>query len=74
MRLTWKQYELYLDAFTYLLNQESEKGRQQNVLWDAIALSADPDFQSEREKIIEKTKRFKRHGKITPKGPGQKLI
>ena len=74
MRLTWRQFECYLDAASYWLNEESEKGRQQNALYDAVLQSSDEGFQSERQRIIEKSKKFKQHAERKDKGEGERLV
>lgn len=74
MNLTWRQFETYLDAFTYLVREESEKGRQKNAFDDAMMLSEDEGFQSERQKAIEQSKKFKHLVNREKKDPGQSLL
>ncbi|MDB5344266.1 MAG: hypothetical protein JWP89_2643 [Schlesneria sp.] len=54
MRLTWRRFEVYLDAFSWLLQEESEDGRKKNRLWDLRAMREEPRMKdwknSEREK------------------------
>jgi hypothetical protein len=74
MRLTWRQFETYLEAFTFTLRQESDKGRGENELDDAVMLSSDDDFKTERERAIEKAKEYKKYGSRGVKGVSRKLV
>jgi len=59
LNLTWRQFETYIDAFSYILNAEGgEEGVKENKRRDAETLSgvAAPD---ERVKAIERARRFK---------------
>jgi len=56
MRLSWRQYLVYLDSFTWLLREESEDGRQKNAKADMHAQAADPRVREHKRKMLEQDK------------------
>lgn len=71
MKLTWRQFHVYLDSFTWLVREENEDGRKQNRRDDLEAMKADPAVKAYRETLAEETRRIvERHKKFaeTKKG------
>jgi hypothetical protein len=64
MRLPWRVFETYLDAFTWLLREESEDGQKENKRDDLRAMTQDPRFKDRKDRIVrdvkEKLKRVKK--------------
>ena len=57
MRLTWRQFHVYLDAFTWALQEEDDKGRAKNRLWDLQAATREPRMKDWKKGEIEKAHR-----------------
>jgi hypothetical protein len=47
LRLTWRQFQVYLDSFTWLLREESEDGRKENRRADVVAMLEVPAVKSQ---------------------------
>jgi hypothetical protein len=62
MRLTVRQVWVYVDAFTWLLREESEEGVKKNNLADLRLIAGDERFKKRKERILADAKR-----KIKPK-------
>jgi len=56
MKLTWRQFWVYMDTFVYLLREESDKGREENKRDDREATKDDPRVNAWRESRKAKTK------------------
>lgn len=65
MGLTWRQFAVYLDAFGWLMNEQSDDGKKKNKLYDMRATANDPKLKKRKETLLEETKRkvekHKRH-------------
>jgi hypothetical protein len=57
MRLTWRQFHVYLDAFTWILQEEDDKGKAKNRLWDLRAMAQEPRMKDWKNTEREKAKR-----------------
>lgn len=57
MKLTWRQFHVYLDAFSWILQEESEDGRQKNRRWDLKLAAKDPKMKEWKSAEVEKAKR-----------------
>jgi len=57
MRLTWRQFHVYLDAFTWVLQEETEEGKAKNRLWDLRFVKDDSRVKAWKQAEIEKAKR-----------------
>lgn len=64
MSLYWRQFLVYLDAFTWLMNEESEKGRTSNMKNDLRAMVKEPRLVERKKRMVEqareRNKRFKK--------------
>lgn len=56
MRLSWRQFGVYLDSFTWLIREQTEKGRMQNAKDDLISMSSNPLVKAKKAQMIEETK------------------
>jgi len=70
MRLTWRQFETYQEAFTYLSNMESEEGRKRNDEADRQFERSDDGFDEQVEK--DRIEAYRRIGKKPPPKGGVK--
>lgn len=72
LKLTWRQFWLYIDAFTFLLREETDEGRTQNKTDDLRAMTGDPRLKERKRKMVEETKRdvekHKRFAETKPSG------
>jgi hypothetical protein len=57
MKLTWRQFGVYLDACVWSIREESEEGRKQNAEDDAFAKKNNPEWKRRQK---EDTKRMKK--------------
>ncbi len=57
MNLTWRQFWVYIDAFVWLLREESEEGRKDNATDDLLAMTKVPGLKERKSKLVEETKR-----------------
>lgn len=57
MKLTWRQFHVYLDSFTWLLREESEDGRKENRRDDLLAAAADPRAKAYKQAVVADSKR-----------------
>jgi len=56
MSLSWRQFGVYLDSFTWLIREQTEKGHAQNAKDDLISMSNNPLVKAKKEQMIEETK------------------
>lgn len=56
MNLSWRQFGVYLDSFTWLLREQTEKGRTQNAKDDLVTMSNNPLVKARKAQMIEETK------------------
>lgn len=56
MHLSWRQFGVYLDSFTWLIREQTEKGRMQNAKDDLISMSKNPLAKARKAQMIEETK------------------
>ena len=61
MKLTWRQFNVYLDAFTWILQEESKEGQQKNRLYDLRAMAEEPRMKEWKNAEREKAKRALAH-------------
>jgi len=54
--MTYRQFETYLDAYTYLLREESDEGRKANRRDDMKALAEDEEIAAMKERELQKAK------------------
>lgn len=54
MSLTWRQFHIYLDAFTWVLQEQSDEGRLKNQIWDLQLTRSDPRMKTWKEQEIER--------------------
>ena len=60
MRLTWRQFGVYLDAFTWLLREEAGgDGPMENRKDDRAAAALVPELRDRQKRLVEDTKRDK---------------
>lgn len=57
MKLTWRQFELYLDAFLFWMREESEDGKKENRSDDREYLAAHPEYVKSVVSDVEEIKR-----------------
>ncbi len=57
LRLHWRQFGVYLDAFTFWLREESEDGRQENAEADIRAKRGSPEWKAAKQRLTQETKR-----------------
>ena len=70
MRLSWRQFGTYLDAFTWLLSQEDEESRGKVEGYDLQAKKSDPAWKSAVKLMREETKReVAKHKKFAETNP-----
>jgi len=70
MKLTWRQFWVYIDAFTWLLREESEEGRTKNKTDDLAAMTKVPSLKERKRKLVEETKRdAKKHKEFAETKP-----
>jgi hypothetical protein len=73
LNLTWRQFEVYMDAFTFVLNAEGgDAGQKENKRRDAETISGEVGLD-ERQKAIEIAKRYKNRGERKA-GPVRSLV
>lgn len=71
MRLTWRQFLVYLDSFTWLLREESEEGRGKNRRDDLRAMTSDPRVVETKRSMVEETRKIvERHKKLVENQKG----
>jgi hypothetical protein len=56
MNLSWRQFGVYLDSFTWLIREQSEKGRQQNAKDDLLTMASNPLVKAKKAQMVEETK------------------
>ena len=56
MNLFWRQFGVYLDSFTWLVREQTEKGRMQNAKDDLTSMSKNPLVKAKKAQMIEETK------------------
>ena len=54
MALTWRQFHLYLDSFTWVLQEQTDDGRLKNQIWDLQLTRNDPRMKSWKQQEIER--------------------
>ncbi len=70
MKLTWRQFWVYIDAFTYLLREESEDGRVENKTDDLRAMSQEPRLKERKRLMLAEHKRdLAKHKKFAETNP-----
>jgi hypothetical protein len=70
MKLTWRQFWVYIDAFIYLLREESEDGRRENKTDDLRAMLTVPELKERKRKMVEDIKRdVAKHKKFAESNP-----
>jgi hypothetical protein len=70
MQLTWRQFWVYVDAFIFLLREESEEGRKENKTDDLRAMVDVPELKKRKRKLLEDTKRdVAKHKKFAESNP-----
>jgi hypothetical protein len=57
MNLTWRQFGVYLDSFTWIAREQTKEGQQENRRDDLKAKAADPRAKAWKKRILEETKR-----------------
>ena len=57
MQLTWRQLHVYLDAFTWILQEETKEGQQKNRVLDLRAMTHEPRLKDWKNAEREKAKR-----------------
>lgn len=57
MSLTWRQFHAYLDAFTWLLREETEDGRRKNYKADLIEMTQNPKMVEWKKRLVEDANR-----------------
>lgn len=73
MGLTWRQFGVYMDAFTWLAREQSEKGRQENARDDLEAMSKIPEVKERKQKmVLEAKERVRKAKKRSGKGKSVK--
>ena len=70
MQLSWRQFLVYIDSFTWLLREQTEQGRIDNARDDLLAMSRDPRIKERKQKMVDETKqkvaRLKKYKKKAP--------
>lgn len=56
MGLTWRQFHVYLDAFTWLMNEQSEDGQKKNRRYDLEARAQETRCKAWKTSLVEETK------------------
>jgi hypothetical protein len=56
MSLTWRQFGTYLDAFGWLMNEQTEDGKRENRTNDLHAQMKDPRVKALKDKLVRETK------------------
>lgn len=56
LSLTWRQFQVYLDSFTWLLREESEDGRKKNYRDDLEAMTKVPELKERKKEDAEDIK------------------
>ncbi len=49
MSLTWRQFETYMDSFTWLLREESDDGRKENKIDDLETMKREPRVKKAKD-------------------------
>ncbi len=57
MKLSWRQFQVYLDSFTWLVREESEDGRKANARDDLEAMILVPELKDVKRSIVEEANR-----------------
>ncbi len=72
MRLSWRQFQVYLDSAIWALREESEGGRKENKTDDLYTMAQDPKMKDRKKTLLdETTKRVAKHVKFA-KSAGSK--
>ncbi len=69
LKLTWRQFGTYLDAFTFVLREESGDPDKDNFRDDLEADGQDPRVREWKRKFLEDTKRDVEKHKKYASGP-----
>jgi hypothetical protein len=70
MRLSWRQFWVYIDAFTWILREDSEDGRKENRNDDLRAMTKMPGLKERKRKLVAETKRdVEKHKKFAETNP-----
>ncbi len=56
MKLSWRQFQIYLDAFTWIVREETDEGRAENAKADLEATALVSDVRSAKREIIKEVK------------------
>lgn len=56
MNLSWRQFGVYLDSFTWLVREQTERGRMQNAKDDLLSMANNPLVKAKKAHMIEETK------------------
>lgn len=56
MQLSWRQFGVYMDSFTWLLREQTDKGRAQNARDDLASMAGNPRVKARKEEMIKETK------------------
>ncbi len=54
MRLTWRQFQCYQEAFTWLLNEQGDEGKQANSRNDLEFIIGDERMKDAKSREVEK--------------------
>jgi hypothetical protein len=57
MKLHWRQFQVYLDSFTWIVREESEEGRKDNVRDDLNAMKEIPELKDAKQSAVDEVKR-----------------
>ncbi len=57
MKLSWRQFLVYLDSFTWLVREESEEGRKDNYKDDLKAMQEIPELAGAKDAMVEDVKK-----------------
>lgn len=56
MKLTWRQFQVYLDSFSWLMNEQGEDGKQKNRTNDLRAMVNNPEAKERKQSMLQETK------------------
>lgn len=53
MSLTWRQFGVYLDSFTWSVREEVDEGKRKNRGDDLLAMLEVPELRERKKKMLE---------------------
>lgn len=57
MNLSWRQFQVYMDSFRWLMNEQSEEGKRDNMKYDLEAMRKMPGAKERKAEMLAEAKK-----------------